>query len=340
MEFLANYGLFLVKVLTLVISFIVIAVVIVGLASKGEDNDDNIKVKKLNKRFDKLKQSLQKTILNKSEQKQLAKQQKQAEKQAKKNHEHKPRVFLLEFNGDIKASAVAQLRDEVTAIIAASQAGDEVAIKLESPGGQVHAYGLASSQLVRLKQHGLKLTALVDKVAASGGYMMACVADKVIAAPFALIGSIGVIGQLPNLNRLLDHNHIDWEQHTAGEFKRTLTVFGENTDAGREKFKQELEDVHHLFKGFISEHRPQVDLSKVATGEYWFGIKAFEYNLVDKLQTSDDYLLSASETSDIYSVKIEPKKSLKQKLGLGVASTIQNLLVSAWQTIKESRFIA
>ncbi len=173
-----------------------------------------------------------------------------------------------------------------------------------------HSYGLASSQLERIRRRNIPLTICVDRVAASGGYMMACIANRLIAAPFALIGSIGVVAQIPNFHRLLKKNDVDYEVLTAGDYKRTLTMFGENTDKGREKFVEELEDTHSLFKEFVSEYRPQLDIEKVATGEVWFGRRALENQLIDQIETSDDYLFNLSEEADIYKVKYRPKQTL------------------------------
>jgi len=215
---------------------------------------------------------------------------------------------VLNFHGDLRAAAVASLREEVTAVLTAAQPEDEVMVRLESVGGLVHAYGLAAAQLLRIRDRRIKLTVAVDKVAASGGYLMACVADRIIAAPFAILGSIGVIAQLPNFNRLLKKHDIDYEQFMAGEFKRTVTLFGENTDKGRHKFQEEIEVTHTLFKEFVKSHRPQLDLDQVATGEYWYGTRALEHRLADELRTSDDYLLDASASADLYEVTFTGKK--------------------------------
>lgn len=225
---------------------------------------------------------------------------------------------MLDFDGDLHAHAVDALREEVSAVLQIAQDGDEVLLRLESEGGVVHGYGLAASQLARLRERKIPLTVAVDKVAASGGYMMACVASQIIAAPFAIIGSIGVIGQVPNFNRLLKRLDIDYEMHTAGEYKRTLTLFGENTDAGREKFRQELEETHTLFRGFVSEHRPSLDLDRVATGEHWFGKQALELDLVDSLQTSDDFLLSRVEQAELIELKFRERKPLAERLSRGL----------------------
>jgi serine protease SohB len=229
---------------------------------------------------------------------------------------------VLDFKGDIRASATASLREEVSAILAAAKDDDQVLVRLENAGGTVHEHGLAASQLVRIKTRGLRLLVSVDKVAASGGYLMACVADEILAAPFAIIGSVGVIAQLPNFHRLLEDKGIDFEQITAGRYKRTLTLFGENTEEGREKLKQELEDVHGLFKEQIAEHRPAVDLERVATGEHWYGIKALELALIDRIATSDDFLLDAGRSHDLYSVRYKRRRSLPERIMAGAESLL------------------
>jgi serine protease SohB len=224
------------------------------------------------------------------------------------------KLFVLNFHGDIRATEVAELREEITAVLTVATPEDEVLLRLESPGGIVHSYGLAASQLLRLRENKISLTVAVDKVAASGGYLMACVADRIIAAPFAVVGSVGVVSQLPNFNRLLRKNDIDFEQFTAGEYKRTVTLFGEITDKGREKFQQEIEEVHDLFKDFVRKHRSKMDIDKVATGEHWYGAQAVALNLIDELRTSDDYLLAASKTADLFEITYVTKKPLLAKL--------------------------
>lgn len=232
-------------------------------------------------------------------------------------------MFVLDFKGDIRASAVDGLRDEVTAIITSAREGDEVFLRLESPGGQVHSYGLAASQLARLRQNNVRLVAAVDKVAASGGYLMASVADTIIAAPFAIVGSIGVIAQIPNFHRLLKKQDIDFEQFTAGEYKRNVTMFGENTDQDRAKLREELEETHELFKDYINQHRPQLALEKVATGEHWYGSQALELGLIDEIKTSDDWLLEASENVELLKINASRKKSFKDRFLKMANSLIQ-----------------
>jgi serine protease SohB len=217
-------------------------------------------------------------------------------------------VFVVNFAGDLSAGAVAGLRQEVTAILSSRREGDEVVLRIESLGGVVASYGLAASQVVRLKAAGIRVTVCVDRAAASGGYMMACVADRILAAPFAVVGSIGVVAQLPNFHRLLKRYDIDFEQFHAGKYKRTVTLFGENTEADRAKVREQVEEVFELFKEFVGRYRPSLDVDRVATGEYWYGSRAVELGLVDELRTSDDYLLEASREAGLFEVRYMGRK--------------------------------
>ena len=240
-------------------------------------------------------------------------------------------MYVLGFDGDVKASATESLREEISAVLPQIEKGDEVLVKVESPGGMVHSYGLASSQLQRIKNAGVPLVIAVDKVAASGGYMMACVADRIIAAPFAVLGSIGVVAQLPNFHRLLKKNDVDFELFTAGEHKRTVTMFGENTDKGREKFVEELEETHVLFKNFVSANRPALDIGKVATGEIWYGQNALEEGLIDELQTSDAFVQGRLADWDVFEVTFSQKKNWQEKLGLAAESALEKSFLKIWQ---------
>jgi len=237
--------------------------------------------------------------------------------------DEKKRVYVLDFDGDIKASETDLLRETITAVLTHARPTDEVVLRLESQGGMVHAYGLAASQLTRLTKAKIPLTICVDKVAASGGYMMACVAQKIIAAPFAVIGSIGVVAQLPNFHRVLKKYDVDYETFTAGEYKRTVTMFGENTEKGKQKFSEELEDTHVLFKGFIAENRPQVDIASVATGEVWYGLRAVDNKLIDEVATSDDYIFGLREEADLFEVSYTHKRTLAEKFGINMEAAIE-----------------
>jgi serine protease SohB len=318
-EFFLNYGLFLAKTVTIVAAIIVVVMFAIVMASRKQAvKKETLEIRKLNKKYDDMAMAMNASMLHKHSLKKLLKEEKKKLKGKHKNKEderQRKRIYVLNFHGDIRASAVSSLREEITAILTVATDNDEVFMRLESSGGVVHGYGLAASQLMRILDKNVPLTVSVDKVAASGGYMMACVANRIIAAPFAIIGSIGVIAQIPNFYKVLKKHDVDFEQFTAGEFKRTVTMFGENTDEAKEKFRQEIEDIHLLFKDFIVKHRPDVDIVKVSTGESWPGIRALEKNLVDELKTSDDYLLENSKHADIYEISYVSKKPLLERIG-------------------------
>lgn len=324
MEFLSEYGMFLAKAVTVIITI----ALIVGIAASAgvKEKQSKPKIEHLNKSLDEMKEYFESEVLSKKELKaikKLAKSSKGKSKEASK------KVYVLDFNGDIKASQANHIKNEITAILGMSPKPDEVVVKLESGGGMVHQYGFASSQLERITSQKIPLTVCVDRVAASGGYMMAAVADKIVAAPFAIVGSIGVIAQVPNFNKVLKKNDIDFEVHTAGEYKRTLTMFGENTDKARDKFREDLAEVHVMFKDFIENHRPTVDVSKVANGDIWYGQKAIELNLVDELQTSDEYLQTKASEADVYLITQEKKKTVAQKLGLAAQASVSKGIETA-----------
>ncbi|QFT55462.1 protease SohB [Microbulbifer sp. THAF38] len=378
MEFLIEYGLFLAKIVTVIVALMVlVGFIFANREQLKERVQGHISVTRLNDRYEQFKETLLEALMEKHEfnqrKKQLAKEKKAEEKALVKRHKaaakekaskggsvaetkepqtdtaseapekaadsmgERKRIFVTHFNGDIKASGLSHLREEITAILQVAEAGDEVLLCLESPGGMVANYGLAASQLARVRSAGIQLTIAVDKVAASGGYMMACVADRILAAPFAMLGSIGVLAQLPNFNRLLKRHDVDYELFTAGEFKRTVTMFGENTEEGREKFQSDLEEIHVLFQHFISEYRPKLDVAKVATGEVWFGQKALAMGLVDELKTSDEYLTDCAKHADLFQVEYKEKKNIAKKMGLaaeaGVESALTRLFskLTAWR---------
>ncbi|MCW9732043.1 protease SohB [Avibacterium sp. 20-15] len=338
-ELAMGYGLFILEILTVLLVITGIVAMIMAFKQKKSHQAGELVITDLSQEYEENAKRLAEFHLSEEALKQVEKARKKEDKQKAKaekekrkkgenpENERKPHLFVLNFKGDISASETTALREEVSAIIAVAKPEDEVLLRLESPGGVVHGYGLAASQLARLKQHQIKLTVAVDKVAASGGYMMACVADKIIAAPFAIIGSVGVVAQVPNIHRLLKKHDVDVDVMTAGEYKRTVTLLGENTEKGKEKFQQELEETHQLFKQFVAQHRPQVDIEQVATGEHWFGQQALGLNLVDEIATSDDVILRAIKDKFVVSVKYAMKKSLVQKLGKQAEESADNVLL-------------
>lgn len=314
-SFWSAYGLFTAKTLTLLVLIVLAIAVTARLSRRREAPREHLQIKKLNDKYKAMADALHQAMLPKQGLKHYRRDRKQEEKQST-HAAPRPRVFVLDFKGDLRASAVRTLREEITAVLTVATPKDEVFVRLESLGGLVMSYGLAASQLARIKHAGVPLVVAVDQVAASGGYLMACVADRILAAPFAIVGSIGVVAEMPNFHGLLKKHDIDYELHTAGEYKRTLTVFGENTEQGRAKLKEDLEATHALFKQFLAAHRPQVDLAAVATGEHWHGVRALDLKLVDDLLVSDDYLSKRAQEADVYAVRYPTRRSLGERLGL------------------------
>jgi serine protease SohB len=335
MEFLASYGLFLLKTITVVVGMVV--VIVFAAASSRKGGDEGLEVENLNKMHESLADSLRSVVLSKDQRKKDAKSKKKKDKADAKENIVRARSFVIDFKGDLKASAVPSLREEVSAILDVATDEDEIIVRLENPGGVVHEHGLAASQLIRIRDRNIPLIVCVDKVAASGGYLMACVATKICAAPFAILGSIGVLAQIPNFNRLLDDHGINFEQVTAGKYKRTVTMFGENTDEDRAKLKEELEEVHALFKEAVARYRPELDLEKIATGEHWYGTRALQLGLADALCTSDELLREKARERDLFSLSYKIKLPLQKRLLGGIDSALEKVDAVSWRQKFESR---
>lgn len=352
MEFLTEYGLFLAKIVTFVVAALVVISVVMSAAQKDRgdhEGEGELKIRKLNEKYEKLRETIQSRLMSDQQRKLFQKARKKEQKAEKKaakakkdideHEDSRGRVYVLDFDGDIKASDTDPLRRAITAVLSiADPEKDEVVIRLESGGGLVHSYGLAAAQLDRIRSKGVRLTACVDKVAASGGYMMACVADRIVASPFAILGSIGVVAQLPNFHRFLKKNDVDFEVLTAGEHKRTMTIFGENTDKGRQKFLEDLEDTHGLFKEYVSERRPDLDIAAVANGDIWFGKRALEVKLIDEIKTSDEYLIEACDRADVVSVAYQRKRSLPEKLGLATSAALEHTIWKVLGAFRNQKF--
>jgi len=327
MAFVYEYGLFLAQTITLLVAFAVILGLVVGAGrGRAQQRQEPLRLKRLNEHYRAMGRQIEHGLTRgRRGTKRLKRGEKEQDKAEKHSEARLPRLFVLDFDGDLRATATESLREEVSAILATANDNDEVLVRLESGGGLVHSYGLAASQLARLRSANVRLTVSVDRVAASGGYLMAGVADTIIAAPFAIVGSIGVVAQIPNLHRLLKRNDIDFELHTAGEHKRTLTMFGENTDEGRAKFREEIEQTHQHFKNHLSRYRPRLDIDRVATGEYWLGEQARDLGLVDRIQTSDDYLLERRGQLDLVTLHWQRRERLGKRLSLVRESVLARL---------------
>ena len=329
--------IFALKALIVVLSLGSILVLIAVLASRASQKNE-LEVEPIHEKYRDLGFFLKSFTSSKEDLKEEKKKRK-AEKKNKGELAPKKKVFVLNFEGDINASQTENLREEITALLQTATPQDEVVVKVESPGGVVHGYGLAASQLLRIRERGIPLTVCVDKVAASGGYLMAVVANRILSAPFAIVGSIGVVAQVPNLYRLLKKHEVDYKEYTAGEYKRTVSLFGEITPKGEERFQERLHDTHVLFKNFVHQFRPQVDLDKVATGDYWFGEEARQIGLVDELKTSDDYLLSFGKDIPIFELTFEVKQSLSDRISGLFVKAINASFVQIWQRLEKQKFL-
>lgn len=333
MDFLLNVAQFGAKTFIIVIAIAFILLLAAVLVARAKASKDLL-IEDLNDKLD----QIENTIKRQTWPAKLWKKEAKKKRKARKKTPDK-RAYVLTFEGDIRATHVERLRDEITSILTVARPGtDEVILKLESPGGMVHSYGLAAAQLLRLRDRGIQLTICVDKVAASGGYLMACTGHRIVAAPFAILGSIGVLAQVPNVHRLLKKNDIDYEEVTAGEYKRTVTMFGEVTEKGREKFRQKIEDTHGLFKNFVKEYRPQLKLEDVANGDYWYGRQALDLGLIDQMLSSDDYIFTLKDSAKIYRIECLAKKRLSEKLAENFGSMLEKTLLRVWGKVSETRF--
>ncbi len=331
MEYLVEFLLFFAKTLIVILAIVIPIMLISAIAVRQRQHQkEHLEVNHINRRYETMSNTINSAQLSKKQFKDKIKRQKKERKSTARGgsdtSQEKNHIYVFKFKGDLEASEIDRLREEITAVLTVAQPADEVVVNVESRGGVVHGYGLAASQLKRIKDKNITLTVAVDKVAASGGYMMACVADKIIAAPFAIVGSVGVLAQIPNFHRLLEKHDIDFQEYTAGEYKRTVGMFSEPSAKGKSKLKEEIQETHNLFKEFVKENRPQLDVDQISTGEHWYGTQALKLNLVDELRTSDDYLLEASENYEIYEVKYIHKQSLADRISPAAAKLINGLL--------------
>jgi len=343
MEILTDYLIFLLKVFTIALAITIPLLIVIGTSKGKSQSRGKLSITNLSNKFEEMGNAVKGSVMNPKElkkfNKEISKDKKKKDKGKDKDKDNETdSVFVLNFKGDIQASEVEKLKQEVNAILLSDTECREVVIRVESGGGSAYAYGLCAAELKRLVDNEINLTVCIDKVAASGGYLMSCVATKIIAAPWAIVGSIGVIAQLPNFHRLLKKNSIDFEMHTAGAFKRTLTTLGENTDEGREKFKSDLEDLHLIFKNFVKEQRPQVDTEIVATGETWQGEDAVKVGLVDSLETSDNYLVSLSKDAKLFELEFVEKKNLTERFAISMQIVIEKSLIKFYDLINKDRF--
>ena len=338
-DLLLSYVFFLLKVVTVLVA-ILIPILVISNSKKNriETDKGKIVVKNLSERIEEIGVSLRSATMSPKDYKSFLKERsKQKKKELKKKS--KEIVYVLDFKGDIQASGVDKLKQEINAILSSKVKCKEVVLKVESGGGSAYAYGLCAAELKRLANSKINLTVCIDKVAASGGYLMSCVANKIVAAPWAIVGSIGVIAQLPNFHRFLKKQNIDIEMHTAGKFKRTLTTFGKNTKKGRDKFISELEELHVVFKDFVKENRSKIKVGKVSTGEVWQGDKAKKLGLIDEIATSDDYLLNLSEKFKLLEIQYFEKKPFSAKFVSLTETILEKSVYKILDILNKNRFI-
>ncbi|KAL7534110.1 hypothetical protein ACHAWF_004724 [Thalassiosira exigua] len=198
-------------------------------------------------------------------------------------------LFVTRFPGDVTASQLNELREEVTGILRASQPRDEALLILQSGGGTVTGYGLAAAQLQRFKANGMKLTV------------------------------IGVISEIPNAYDRLKKEGIEFQTVTAGKYKRTVTPTKKVTKEDLAKSTEDIQEIFDLFKSFVASQRPQLDIEDVATGDTWFGEDALEKGLCDELAAADDVLLEFADGGyDLYEVAYDPGSERAGRLLAGL----------------------
>ena len=330
MSYLYELSLFGFKTLIIVIGValvIIIPLVISQKANPKEAFQKKLKLENMQEKLNRYVLQAKEETISKKEFKNYIKKIKKEEKNASKK---KGRSFVLTFAGDVMATQVENLRDEITLLLQLVTKNDEVVLLLESRGGSVAHYGLAASQLQRLRDRNISLTICIDRIAASGGYLMACVGSKILSAPFAYVGSIGVIFTTPNLSRLLKKHDVDYQEVTAGKYKRTVTTFGEITDEKKKRLKEQLDTIHVQFKNFLKQYRPNLDLEKIATGEVWLGLEAKNLGLVDEIACSDDHLMDSLKERDVYKVSLKAKKPFLKKLFKKLESQKEALSTNEW----------
>ncbi|SFX10646.1 serine protease SohB [Marinospirillum alkaliphilum DSM 21637] len=333
MELLGEYLVFLLKTLTLLAGLGLLVVILVSV-QRSRMQQEQLEVESLNEHHEAMQDALQEQWLDAKAFKQMLKAKHKKDKQQQQERAERPRVFVLDFKGDLDAGRAPLLGREISLLLALLRPQDEVVVRLESAGGFVHSYGHAAAQLQRLRERDIRLTVCVDRVAASGGYMMACTAHTLLATPFAVIGSIGVVAELPNFHRLLKSHEVDYEVLTAGEYKRTLTLFGENTEEGRSKFLQDLEQAHQLFKSWVQGCRPQLNIDQVAKGEVWYGEQALALQLVDRLCTSEAYLLERMQEAEVFKVQLKKREPLAERIAGQAAAVLEKRLLAWWPKLQ------
>ncbi|MDP3296608.1 MAG: signal peptide peptidase SppA [Thermodesulfovibrionia bacterium] len=190
-----------------------------------------------------------------------------------------------------------------------------VVIRIDSPGGAVAPAQEIYKEIVKLKKEK-KVVASMGSVAASGGYYIACPADKIVANPGTLTGSIGVIMEIPNIEGLMKKIGVETKVIKSGKHKDIASMFKSMTEEERKILQSVLDDVHDQFIRAVSEGRNMKyeNIKELADGRIFTGKKAKELGLVDTLGNLDDAVNLAGKLSGI---KGEPRVvSKKEKLSI------------------------
>jgi serine protease SohB len=225
-------------------------------------------------------------------------------------------IAVVSFDGDVRATKrkiVSALIDE---LIVNKDKLSEAVVVVNSPGGSVAEYGLLYAEMERIRAAGISLTVCIDTYAASGGYLMSLPANRIVAAPFAFVGSVGVVAYSPNIHRLLKKHDIEPRLFTAGEFKRTVTLIGDDDEEAKQHFQHQLESLHGLFLAAVKKYRTGANFEKIGTGDHWTAEESQTQNLglVDHIATSREYLLKLNADRDL--VHLSQKKHMLEG-GLG-----------------------
>lgn len=224
---------------------------------------------------------------------------------------------VLRFEGDTMATGRQDFARMVDEVLHNKERIQRVIVVVNSPGGGVSVYGQMFAGMERMRNAGVDVTACVDTYAASGGYLMSVPAQRIIAAPFAMVGSIGVVSEFMNFNKLLRRLGVEPMTITAGELKRTVTPLSEVTEENKAAYKAQLEAIHRQFIAVVKKYR-EVDADRVCTGNHWTAAESVELklNLVDGLATSQEYLFEANQTEDLVTISKLQNPYEKSVLGL------------------------
>ncbi len=242
-----------------------------------------------------------------------------------------PRLAVLRFQGlrDLNASGDQRLSEAIDEVLVNRDHFEEAVVIIDSPGGTTHGYGHAYALLERLSASGLKVTACIDRIGASGGYLMALPADRILAGPFAIVGSVGVVAGIPNVKRLLEEKGVSYRLFVAGDKKRVVHFADDDGPEVREYMDEKLAGIHTQFLQAVEKHRgDRVKLDEVRSGDHWSAEESVEkgLGLVDELQTSAEYLLERNR--EVALVMIERRVDITERFAGYLAARLSARVAS------------